>query len=106
MSEATGKPFRMITIVGVEHTYEVAIFGQLEASGEGCMSSLIFLDHQMNPRISDGANDRYGIIPGAIVYDHQSLRWNGLSENRVDRFSDIRSVIVRRNDAGNFLAHS
>jgi hypothetical protein len=103
---ATGKSFRMITIIGIEHTDEIAIFGQLEAAGKGRMRPLVLLYDKMDPRIIDGANYFDGIILGTIVDNHQSLRWKRLSDNGSDGLSDVNSVIVRRDDAGDFLAHS
>src|SRR5580704_4302684 len=105
MGDATGKPFRMITIIRIEHTDEIAIFGQLEAARNGCMRSLIFLFDKVDPRIFDGADDFDRIIPGTVVDNHQSLRWKRLSDYRKDCFRDITSVVIRRDNAGDFLAH-
>lgn len=106
MSDTTGKSLRMIPIIGIEDTDEIAIFGQLETASQSHVGSLILLDDQMNPRISDGTNDFDRVIAGTIVDNHQSLGWKGLSESGANRFGDKISVIVRRDDAGDFLAHS
>ena len=106
MSSATGEPLRMIAVIGVQHTDEIAVFAQVEAVGKRRMRSLIFLHDKMDPRIFDGANDIDRIIPGSIIDNDQSFRWKGLSANRTDRFGDIISVVVRWDDAGDFLAHS
>jgi hypothetical protein len=106
MSHATGKPLRVVAVIGIEYTNEIAAFRQLETASQSCVGSLIMLYDQMDPGIFDGANDFDRVIPGTIVNNHQSLRRERLSENGTDRFSDIVSVIVRRDDAGDFLVHS
>jgi hypothetical protein len=106
ISDATGKPVLMIPIIGIEDTDEIAIFGQLETTSQSRMGSLILLDDQMDPWIWDSANDFDRVIPGTIIDDHQSLWRKGLSENGTNRFGDKISVIERRDDAGDFLAHS
>src|SRR4029077_13314656 len=75
IGNAMGKPFRMITIIGIEHTDEIAIFGQLEAASKGGVRSSIFLYDKVDSRIFDGANDFDRIIRGTVVDNHQSLRW-------------------------------
>ena len=106
MSDAAGKPVRMIPIIGIEDTDEIAIFRQLETASQSGVGSLILLYDQMNPRIFDGANDSDGVIPGTVVDNYQPLRWKGLAENRTNGFADKITVIVRWDDAGNSLVHS
>ena len=106
MSEATGKPVQMISIIGIKDTDEIAIFRQLKTASQSRVGSLILLYDQMNPRIFDGANDFDGVILGTVIDNHQSLRWKGLPENRTNGFVDKISVVVRRDDAGDFLIHS
>ena len=106
MSDATGKPVQMISIIGIEDTDEIAIFRQLETASQSRVGSLILLYDQMDPRIFDGANDFDGVVPGTVIDNHQSFRWKGLPENGTNGFVDKISVVVRRDDAGNFLIHS
>jgi hypothetical protein len=106
MSDAAGKPVQMIPIIGIEDTHEIAIFRQLETAGQSGVGSLIRLYDQMNSRIFDGANDFDGVIPGTVVDNYQPLRWKGLAENGTNGFVDKITVIVGRDNAGDFLVHS
>jgi len=106
MSDATGKPVRMISIIGIKDTDEIAIFRQLKTTSQSRVGSLILLYDQMNSRIFNGANNFNGVIPGTVINNHHSLRWKGLPENGTNGFVDKISVVVRRDDAGNFLIHS
>ncbi len=106
MSDAAGKPIRMISIIGIKDTDEIAIFRQLKPPSQSCVGSLILLYDQMNSRIFDGANNFNGVIPGTVVDNYQPLRRKGLAENGTNGFVDKISVVVRRDDAGNFLIHS
>jgi hypothetical protein len=106
MSDATGKPVQMIPIIGIEDTDEIAIFREHETASQSRVGSLILLYDQVNPRIFNGANDFDGVIPGTVIDNHQSLRWKGLPENGTNGFVDKISVVVRRDDAGDFLIHS
>src|SRR5271155_5684140 len=47
MSDATGKPVRMISIIGIKDTDEIAIFRQLKTASQSRVGSFILLCDQM-----------------------------------------------------------
>ena len=88
ISGATGKPVRMISIIGIKDTDKIAIFRQLKPPSQSGVGSLILLYDQMNSRIIDGANNFNGVIPGTVIDNHHSLRRKGLPQNGTNGFVD------------------
>src|SRR5260370_9414982 len=100
------KPFRVITVIGIQHTDETTILGQLQTPVQGDVRPLVLLFDELDPRIVESANDVDRIVSRSVVDDHESLRWKRLPQDRSDCFRDIFCMIVRRDDASDFLIHS